>query len=222
MVFNISDSFQNANSILNLNGLATGVILIIIGISLKLYFIDRKEKIKDKESIAKIKSLLLNADSLVRKDMTIAALSEYKSISKMISPEKYPNEYAHIKNGEGVCCLNLSKKNNKEENLTIAIRAFEEALKIRTIGKFPVDYAETQKNLGESYRRLAEVRDKEENLELAIHAFNESLKIRTCEKFPLDYAKTQSNIGYAYKVLALLIMLKPKITSELRTGILRM
>jgi len=180
MIINISDSLQNVNSIFNLSSLVTGITLTIIGILLKVYFIDKKkEKRNEKVFISKVKSSLINADSLIKKDMSMAALSECKAISKMISADKYPKEFAHIKNGEGICYFKFSKINDKEENLTLSIRAFEEALKIRTIEKYPVDYAETQKNLGESYRFLAEVRDKEENLKLAIHNFNESLKIRT-------------------------------------------
>ncbi|OYT41998.1 MAG: hypothetical protein B6U86_01340, partial [Candidatus Altiarchaeales archaeon ex4484_43] len=96
----------------------------------------------------------------------------------------------------------LAEVRNKEENLTKAIRAYEEALKIRTVEKYPVNYATTQNNLGNAYRTLAEVRNKEENLTKAIRAYEEALKIYTVEKYPVNYATTQNNLGNAYSRLA--------------------
>ena len=81
--------------------------------------------------------------------------------------------------------MHLVDVRDKEENLNLAIRAFEEALKIRTIEEYPIPYAETQNNLGEAYRYLADVKDKEENLNIANYAFEEALKIYTVGEYSL-------------------------------------
>ena len=95
----------------------------------------------------------------------------------------------------------LLRVRDKEENLAKAIRAYEEALKIKTLEKYPIDYAMTQNNLGNAYGTFSEVRDREENLTKAVRAYEEALKIRTIEKYPLDYARTQNNLGMHTSVL---------------------
>ena len=86
--------------------------------------------------------------------------------------------------------------------MKIAIKAFEESLKVRTLELFPMDYAMTQNNLGNAYRTLSKVEGKAENCRKAIKAFEESLKVRTLEHFPIQYATTQNNLGIAYGTLS--------------------
>ena len=86
----------------------------------------------------------------------------------------------------------------KAEYMKIAIKAYQEVLKVITLEKFPVDYAMTQNNIGIAYRTLGEVEDQAENCKRAIKACKEALKIYTLEKFPIQFAITQNNIGNAY------------------------
>jgi tetratricopeptide (TPR) repeat protein len=97
----------------------------------------------------------------------------------------------------GIAYNSLAEVRDKEKNLTKAIFAYKEALKIRTIEKYPIDYAMTQNNLGNAYRSFAEIRDKEENLTKAIRAYEETLKIYIVEKYPLYYKKVNENIDIA-------------------------
>jgi tetratricopeptide (TPR) repeat protein len=90
----------------------------------------------------------------------------------------------------------------KAEYMKTAIRAYEEALKVRTLDRFPMDYAMTQNNLGTAYGMLADVEAKTENCKNSITAFKEALKVYTLEHFPMDYAMTQNNLGNAYGTLA--------------------
>jgi tetratricopeptide (TPR) repeat protein len=140
------------------------------------------------------RTIITNADSLLEKSMIVDALKIYAEMSKIVSEGMDPEDYAHIKNNEGIGYFKLAEISNKEENLTKAIRAYEEALKIRTVEKYPVDYAMTRNNLGTAYSTLAEVRDKEENLTKAIRAYEEALKIYTVEKYPLYHQVVMSNI----------------------------
>ena len=90
----------------------------------------------------------------------------------------------------------------KANYMKIAIKAYEEALKVYTLDRFPMDYAMTQNNLGNAYSTLAEVEAKAENCKKAIKAYEEALKVRTLDRFPMDYAMTQNNLGTAYSTLA--------------------
>jgi len=90
----------------------------------------------------------------------------------------------------------------KAAYMKIAIKSFEEALKVRTLERFPMQYAITQINLGNAYRTLAEVEDKAENCKRAIKAHEESLIVFTLERFPKYYAANQNDLGNAYGILA--------------------
>jgi tetratricopeptide (TPR) repeat protein len=91
---------------------------------------------------------------------------------------------------------------DKRDYLRIAIEAYREALKVKTLDRFPMDYAMTQNNLGAAYSTLAEVEDKSENCKRAIEAYTQALKVRTLDRFPIQYATTQNNLGAAYSTLA--------------------
>ena len=116
---------------------------IIAGLVLYYLFEYRKEKILKSTRM----TIITNADSLLKKNMIRDALKIYAEMLKIISERKDPEDYAHLKNNEGICHSKLAELSNKEEKLTKAIRAYEEALKIRTFEKYPVDYATTQNNL---------------------------------------------------------------------------
>ncbi|MDP2924508.1 MAG: tetratricopeptide repeat protein, partial [Candidatus Omnitrophota bacterium] len=75
-----------------------------------------------------------------------------------------------------------------------AIKAYEEALKVRTLDRFPMQYATTQNNLGTAYRTLGEVEAKAENCKKAIKAYEEALKVFTKEEFPEIYLLVKSNL----------------------------
>jgi tetratricopeptide (TPR) repeat protein len=88
----------------------------------------------------------------------------------------------------------LALYRDRAENCEKAIKAYEEALTVRTLDRFPMDYATTQNNLGAAYSTLAEVKEKPENCEKAITAYEEALKIFAIEKYPLYYATAISNL----------------------------
>jgi tetratricopeptide (TPR) repeat protein len=97
-----------------------------------------------------------NADQLLSKHLTEDALKIYHDVLSVISAEGDPALYGHIKNNEGVCYYQMALTNDAEDNIVKAIRAFEEALQIRTEEEYPLDYATTQNNLGTAYWNLSE------------------------------------------------------------------
>lgn len=81
-----------------------------------------------------------------------------------------------------------SVKLQKASYMKVAIKAYQEALKIITVEQFPMDYAMTQNNIGNAYRTLAEVEEKALNCKKAIEAYQEALKIFTENSYP-EYNK---------------------------------
>ncbi len=75
-----------------------------------------------------------------------------------------------------------------------AIKAFQEALKVRTLDRFPMQYAMTQNNLGTAYRTLAEVENKAENCKKSIAAYEEALKVFSKDEFPEPFQIITRNL----------------------------
>ncbi|MEA1995822.1 MAG: tetratricopeptide repeat protein [Campylobacterota bacterium] len=116
---------------------------VLAGIILYYLFEYRKGKITKKIQITSVN----NADRLLDKNMTSDALAIYIETLKITSEKEDPNLYAHIKNNEGISYFNLGIVREKEENLTKAIRAYEEALKIYTVEKYPLYHRGVLSNL---------------------------------------------------------------------------
>ena len=90
-------------------------------------------------------------------------------------------------------------KEDRPENLEMAIFHYHEALKVRTFDAFPKKWADTQNNLASAYHnRIRE--DKAENLERAIAFCQNALKVFTFDddEFRQDWATTQNNLANAY------------------------
>ncbi len=94
------------------------------------------------------------ADRLLEGNMVREASEIYVDMSKIVSHEKEPYVYAHIKNNEGICYSKLAEINNKEENLKKAIRAYEEALKICTVEKYPFYHNLVKSNIEKAKQRM--------------------------------------------------------------------
>lgn len=82
----------------------------------------------------------------------------------------------------------------KARYMKVAIKAYNQALKVYTFKDFPMYHAMTQNNLGTAYGTLADVEEKAENCKKAIEAYNQAVKVFTKEKFPQDYKFTQQNL----------------------------
>ena len=123
---------------------------IIAGIVLYYLFEYRKKK----RLKSALRTIINNADRLLEKSMIEDALEIYIDMLKIVSDEKAPDLYAHIKNNEGICYSKLAEINNKEENLTKAIRAYEEALKINTVEKYPLYHKVVMSNMEKTKQKM--------------------------------------------------------------------
>jgi tetratricopeptide (TPR) repeat protein len=74
----------------------------------------------------------------------------------------------------------------------LAVRAFEEGLKVVNIIDHPAEYAMLQNNLGNALQYASSSHAVENNLR-ALDAYDEALKVRTRENRPLEYANTIAN-----------------------------
>lgn len=116
---------------------------------------------------------------------------------KVFTPEKFPQDYWDIKFNQGNAHLELAEIKDKELNLNLSVKAFEEALKTITPQKSPRPYALTNYFLSKTYFMLSKVKDKETNLEHAIKYLQEYLNLRA--EFPA------TDVREAYKIMGYML-----------------
>ncbi|MFM5944869.1 MAG: tetratricopeptide repeat protein, partial [Dolichospermum sp.] len=116
----------------------------------------------------------------------------------------YPNlGYFHPMLPNAVILCNLGGtysqriEGNKENNIKMAIRVYENALKILANVDFPSFWAAIQRNLSMAYLERIDG-NKEKNIEDAIEFCRQALTIFTQESYPKDWADTQYSLGFAY------------------------
>jgi tetratricopeptide (TPR) repeat protein len=130
-------------------GILGGVVAVIVG-GIILHYTFEYPKQKALEAV--VKTSINNADSLLDNNMTEEALTIYNDLLKVALSKK--EVYGYINNQRGICYYNLAMLKDTEENITRAIQAYEEALKIYTVEKYAVAYAETQHNLERAKHQL--------------------------------------------------------------------
>jgi len=136
MVFNMNNPW-----LVGIIGGAIGAVLA----GIILYYLLEYPKLRSYKTI--ITTSLNNADRLLEKNMTEDALKIYHDILKAVSEKKEPKLYSHIKSNEGICYYNLAIISNKEDNLSKAIQAYEQALKISTVEKYPLYHMAIMSNM---------------------------------------------------------------------------
>ncbi|RKY85415.1 hypothetical protein DRQ09_07325 [candidate division KSB1 bacterium] len=128
------------------------------------------------------------------KDIIYCFNSSIKIYHKILGVETDKKQKSRILMEKGNVHLKFAQYKSKKENLIEAIKAYEEALRIRTFYRFSIDYAMIQNNLGTAYRMLAEVECKSENCNKAIKAYKKALKVFSREEFPEFYLLIECNL----------------------------
>ncbi|HPY71621.1 MAG TPA: hypothetical protein PLJ69_01605 [Methanothrix sp.] len=144
------------------------------------------------------------------------ALSIYDQILKGV-PRLEPAVRGEIRFREGLSRYASSFEGAREENLALAVEAFEEAIRLFKVEADPIEHAQAQNGLGISLVRLSEIEgdgvpdpsgrkggaeEMAKNLNRAILAFEAALKIYAAEGRGQEEAQTENNIGDAYLLLS--------------------
>jgi tetratricopeptide (TPR) repeat protein len=109
--------------------------------------------------------------------------------------------YSSIQNNLGATYLRLAEVSERVENCLLAIEAFNQALKFRSLSRSPREYAATKCNLGVAYKTLSEVQDEIQNASKAIDSYLEGLRVYNADEYPVQYASAQNALGAAYLAL---------------------
>ncbi|MDH4128869.1 MAG: hypothetical protein OEV44_08965, partial [Spirochaetota bacterium] len=112
-----------------------------------------------------------------------------------------PGDYASIENSIGMVYNELSKSQNKKDNLLKAINYFNNALK-RISDKSQTIFSNINTNLGISHWRLSSIQNKNQNLNTAITFLEEAQKNIDSKNKPNEYIKIQYYFAKIYSDLS--------------------
>ena len=154
------------------------------------------------------------------------AIAAYSQAAQYYNPDEQPDSYAMIQNNLGTAYWNLAQISPTEESpdgnghfmsqewLLLAVNAYNNALRFRTLQVAPGSYASTQNNLGTAYWQLAnqsgqEASASKEYLQLSIRAYEAALKAadflkgqNMLSQLNFDPFATHSNSGLVHYQLA--------------------
>ncbi len=154
------------------------------------------------------------------------AIAAYSQAAQYYNPDEQPDSYAMIQNNLGTAYWNLAQISPTEESpqgnghfmaqewLLLAVNAYNNALRFRTLQVAPGSYASTQNNLGTAYWQLANQAGQKasackEYLQLSIRAYEAALKAadflegqNMLSQLNFDPFATHSNTGLVHYQLA--------------------
>lgn len=133
------------------------------------------------------------------------AIAAYKFALQVYTQHDFPEHWATIQHNIGTAYMSIVEieervRDERVKYVEDAIKAFEDALQVRTRETLPEKWAMTQQNLGGAYSYLYKnSQEGVENLEAAIRSFLAALDVYTREGFPRNYVTTQFNLGNLYQ-----------------------
>ncbi len=156
------------------------------------------------------------------------AIAAYSQAAQYYNPDEQPDSYAMIQNNLGTAYWNLAQHapaiDTQDTNgsagfmaqdwLLLAVNAYNNALRFRTLEVAPSSYAATQNNLGTAYWQLANQCQgneaaAQEYLQLSIRAYDAALKAvkflqdqGAAQSLSFDLNSTHSNLGLVHYQLA--------------------
>ncbi len=145
-------------------------------------------------SIENLSMDISNFPSRNRANNIEIAIAGYQIV--LSNREPGSEKWAQTQNNLGNAYLYRIRE-EKAENIEMAIAFYTAALSVRTRKAFPQNWAMTQNNLANAYCNRI-MGEKAENIEMAIAFYTAALSVRTREAFPQDWAQTQHNLGLAY------------------------
>ncbi|QMW01511.1 CHAT domain-containing protein [Spirosoma foliorum] len=111
--------------------------------------------------------------------------------------KNFPKEWANFKQEIGIAYMR-SKEGNRAQNVEAAIKAYQQALTLRTRHVMPIECALTQLLIGLAYQERIEG-DRAQNIEAAVESFQQALIVFTQQAWPDKWAIIQFNLGDVYR-----------------------
>jgi tetratricopeptide (TPR) repeat protein len=126
------------------------------------------------------------------------SVNYYQEALEKRSIGTHPIEYARIKHNLGNSYYSISKLQETNRFIDLAILSYKEAIEIWTKEKYPLLYAMVIHCLANSYIDLAKNTNEIKSLFVAINLCKHALRIRRAETNPWEHCTTLISIGHAY------------------------
>lgn len=164
-----------------------------MGILLSVFIGDAMDFAARKIASFRVAMHIKKAEQLAGSRRYPEAVALYDGVLVDISETVQPRLFARVKTSKGLTLAAQSAQTKNKDDITRAIRAFEESLRVYRVDQYPEDYAAAQNNIGILYLQLAEVYNRGDNLHSAISAFDESLRVFTGAKNAENRAMVEAN-----------------------------
>jgi CHAT domain-containing protein len=128
------------------------------------------------------------------------AIEAFTNALRVRTEAELPQDWAGTINNLGGAYSYLAQFSENQqqqiEQIENAIKAFTNALRVRTEAKLPQEYAQTNSNLAGAYSYLAEFSENpKQQIENAIEAYTNALRIQDSVTRSADYLHTTRNLG---------------------------
>ncbi|MBI4650292.1 ATP-binding protein [Candidatus Desantisbacteria bacterium] len=127
------------------------------------------------------------------------ALDYLEKSLKVYSEKNLKINIATIKNETGNIYLKIAEKENKDVNLSKALKLYHDALDIYKEKNIIPKIAEMWKKIGITHYKFEQ--NKAQNLNLAIESLNKALTIFSKEKYPFHFMEIKKYLGMSYYYL---------------------
>ncbi|OPZ88873.1 MAG: hypothetical protein BWY74_02957 [Firmicutes bacterium ADurb.Bin419] len=141
-----------------------------------------------------------NAGQMIESKRFLDAQAEFDKVQRKFGCSKHPHIYGWIKRAKGICFMEMSKHEEKKKNLLMAVKEFEEILKLEELqgqhGQIKVD-------IGNIYFDLAEYENNMKYYENALDMYTDALKQYKTDKDVDGYMNALRNAERTKTVLVL-------------------
>lgn len=152
--------------------------------------------------VRKVLKVMERAGQLIDNMEYKEALSEFVIVEKKLDCFKRPHIYGWIKQSKGLCYLELSKHEDRKNNLLLAVEEFEEILKLKELKG---QHGQVKVDIGNIFYDIAEIDNDINYYENALDLYNDALKQYKLEK---DFDGCMNALRYAERTKTVLVLEK--------------
>ncbi len=141
-----------------------------------------------------------NASQLIDNMRFSDALAEFDKVERKFGYSEHPHIYGWIKRAKGVCYMEMSKHEDKKNNMLKAVKEFEEILKLEDLQG---QHGQVKVDMGNIFFDIAEIDNNMKYYEDALDMYTDALKHYKSEKDVDGYMNALRNAERTKTVLVL-------------------
>lgn len=140
----------------------------------------------------------LQTDDSIRLE---SAIDHYRSAAEMFERYRFPDDWTRNQNDLGVALTTLGKKDNRSQEIGLAVAALQDGIVETPRSRAPLVWAQLQAHLAEALNALGTRDANNQMLADAVSAYRLALTVQDRENYPVQWATSQHNLGAALQAL---------------------